>query len=225
MALSYFVFWGVELESSRRWVIFDVDGTLNQTRLYAVPAYRRALRAFDRDVFKDDEIVSRIGAPFKDDVKFFFGEKAAHVEADFTNMIRAFWFEEMEKCGRTFPGTKEMLDELKKKGYALAICSNASDDELATVLSYLEIFHEFERIQGLTKANCKKDSLKTLLKEIAPAKAVMVGDRFYDYEAAQENGIPFVACCYGYAPEGELRECPHRISNIRELPELVDALF
>lgn len=190
-----------------------------------MPAYRRALRVFDKDVFKDDEIIARIGAPFKDDVRFFFGGEAERVETDFTEMIHRFWFEEMERCGRTFPGTKEMLAELKKKGYALAICSNAADDELEIVLSHLGIFHEFERIQGLTQANCKSDSLKTLLKKIAPARAVLVGDRFYDCEAAADNGIPFVACCYGYAPEGELEQCENKINDVRELAELVDMIF
>lgn len=213
------------MEFSKRWVIFDVDGTLNQTVLYAVPAYRRALRAFDRDIFKDDELISRIGAPFKDDVKFFFGGEAEDVEADFGKLIHQYWFEELEMCGKTFPGTKEMLEELEKKGYALAICSNASDDELKRVLSHLEIYHKFEKIQGLTEANCKKDSLRMLLKKIGSAGAVMVGDRFYDFEAAAENGIPFVACCYGYAPEGELEQCPCRISDIGELAEVVERIF
>ena len=50
--LSY-VFWGAWLESSKVVVIFDVDGTINQTEVYAVKAYRKALEEVGKTGFSD----------------------------------------------------------------------------------------------------------------------------------------------------------------------------
>jgi len=39
---------------------------------------------------------------------------------------------------------------------------------------------------------------------IAPSKAVMVGDRLNDLNAAQANGMPFIGVSWGYGSPGEL---------------------
>lgn len=41
-----------------KYVIFDIDGTLNQTALYALEAYKKALKKRGREV-KDSEIICR----------------------------------------------------------------------------------------------------------------------------------------------------------------------
>lgn len=43
-----------------RYVIFDIDGTLNQTALYALEAYKKALKKRGREA-SDCEILSCIG--------------------------------------------------------------------------------------------------------------------------------------------------------------------
>ena len=65
----------MQLEFSKL-VVFDVDGTLNQTERYAIAAYRKALEELGRDGFTDEELKQRIGAPFSEDLKFFFGADA-----------------------------------------------------------------------------------------------------------------------------------------------------
>ena len=53
---------------------------------------------------------------------------------------------------------------------------------------------------------------------------IVIGDRRYDMEAARENGLPFIACDYGYAPAGELDGADARAAEIRELPAAAAAL-
>ena len=57
----------MQLEFSKL-VVFDVDGTLNQTERYAIAAYRKALEELGRDGFTDEELKQRIGAPFSEDL-------------------------------------------------------------------------------------------------------------------------------------------------------------
>ena len=94
------VFWVVQLEFSKL-VVFDVDGTLNQTERYAIAAYRKALEELGRDGFTDEELKQRIGAPFSEDLKFFFGadQKAGKL---FFDKVSEYWFEGMEENGKLF---------------------------------------------------------------------------------------------------------------------------
>lgn len=69
----------------------------------------------------------------------------------FLTKYQSIGFEGMEENGKAFPGTKEMLDCLKKMGFGTAICSNAYPEELHNILKVLEIEDKFDYIQALTE--------------------------------------------------------------------------
>ena len=74
--------------SSKVFVIFDVDGTINQTEVYAVKAYRKALEETGKTGFSDQELIERIGAPFEQDVRYFFGENQSEQVELFRKVIQ-----------------------------------------------------------------------------------------------------------------------------------------
>ncbi len=219
-----YAFWGAALGSFKRLAVFDVDGTLNRTEEYAVPAYRKILGEMNAEGFTDEMLRDRIGAVFADDIRFFFGSRAEEKREEFERLIGKYWMKEMEEKARTFPHTEETLRELKAKGYTLAVCSNAGSGEIALALHALQIKDYFSYIQGITEEGTKSRSLSRLLEEIKPEWAVMVGDRFYDKEAARDNGIPFIACLYGYGKEGEFSEEDLSITEIRQLPFVLEKM-
>ena len=49
------------------------------------------------------------------------------------------------------------------------------------------------------------------------------GDRFSDIEAAHANGIPAIACHFGFADEGELDGAEYHIQSLRDLLEMFPA--
>ena len=218
-----YAFWGVQLEYSKL-VIFDVDGTLNQTERYAVDAYRKALHEIGMDHFTDEQLKSRIGAPFQEDICFFLGDQANTLGEQFLTCTARYWFEGIRKKAAVYPGTYAMLDSLKQKGYQLAVCSNAEPKELELILDALNIKSRFDYIQSLTEKGTKKESLKKLLECCNPQRAVMVGDRDYDREAAERNEIAFIACMYGYGAPGELERCEYQAASVLEIPDLVNQL-
>ena len=119
----------------------------------------------------------------------------------------------------------DKLEELKEKGYKLAICSNASKWELDVILRKLEVNDYFDVIQGVTEKNNKKYSLEELLLREKPELAVMVGDRSYDKEAARYNQIPFVGCKYGYGKPEELSDCKYSVETALELSGIIDEII
>ena len=205
-------------------VIFDIDGTLNMTETYGIAAYHKALEQMGADHFTDEQLRDRIGATFTEDVKYFFGERAAELIDEFSALIEQLWFAEVEEKAQLFPGVLQMLHSLKENGHQLAICSNATEEEIAVILKALHVEQEFDYVQGLTPKDSKADSLRVLLQRVQPEQAVMVGDRFYDMQAANGNHIPFIGCLYGYGAEHELDVARYCVAKPCEIPIVVERM-
>jgi len=205
-------------------VIFDIDGTLNMTETYGIAAYHKALEQMGADHFTDEQLRDRIGATFTEDVKYFFGERAEELIDEFSALIEQLWFAEVEEKAQLFPGVLQMLHSLKENGHQLAICSNATEEEIAVILKALHVEQEFDYVQGLTPRDSKEDSLRVLLQRVQPEQAVMVGDRFYDMQAANGNHIPFIGCLYGYGAEHELDAARYCVTEPCEIPIVVERM-
>lgn len=52
----------------------------------------------------------------------------------------------------------------------------------------------------------------------------MVGDRYYDREAARAAGVPFVGCSYGYAP-GEVAGADAVAESPLDIEKIVEQLI
>ena len=87
MVFLLYAFWGAPLGFSKKLVIFDVDGTLNMTEIYAVPAYKKVLREMGANGFTDEMLRDRIGAVFEDDIRYFFGIRAEEKKEEFERLI------------------------------------------------------------------------------------------------------------------------------------------
>lgn len=66
--------------------------------------------------------------------------------------------------------------------------------------------------------------MKIVLDKIRPDKAVMVGDRHHDMQAARDNGLPFVGCQYGYLPH-EVDGADIRVARAEDIPRAVKSLI
>ncbi|WP_154888071.1 HAD family hydrolase [Longibaculum muris] len=205
------------------YVIFDIDGTLNQTSLYAIKAYKNALKKWQIEV-TDEEIIACFGLTPEDIVKKFFGTLSDSELEEWRHDIVSSEFELMDQCARCFEGTKEMLKGLKEKGYQLAICSNAYPEHIKKVLESIGLTDFFHEIAYLKKGDSKKDVLAHILKNINYEKACMVGDRIFDLEAARVNNIPFIGCLYGYAPN-EIKNAEYTVCKPIDILNIIDEIF
>jgi phosphoglycolate phosphatase len=208
------------MESYRRLVAFDLDGTLNRTELYAIDAYKETFKELNIGPFSDNEIKSRFGAPFEEDIKYFLGNDSTRLENLYKELLLKNWNKYLNINARTYDGVSDILDSLREKGYILAICSNAPIDEIDNTLEVLKIKDKFHYIQGLTIKNNKEDSLNVLINKAKADLVYMVGDRFYDYKAAKKNKSIFIGCLYGYGKE-ELCKAEYLINDIKELDDIL----
>lgn len=212
-------------EREKKLMVFDLDGTLNQTENYALPAMRESLDELGFVQVSNEKILKSFGASDEDTNVEFFGDQAEKYAKRFWKLVSEYVEEKYVNRFNTFPNTIEMLEELKKKGWTLAICSNAeSEDYLIRTARRLKISHLIEYYQSLCGWKDKNYSLQNLLNMVSPDVAVMVGDRFYDKDAAKFNNIPFAACVYGYGEKEEFEGADYLLEDPLDLLQCEEVL-
>ena len=207
----------------KKYVIFDIDGTLNQTALYAIEAYQKALKKRNITV-SDDVIFACIGLSQAAIITKLFGSLDDNAYQVWRKDIQEYEFSIMKDRAKTFDGIVEVLCELKRRGYQLAICSNAYPKHIKQVLTMIGIYNYFSEIGSLKMGNSKAEVLTKLLEKLNCQKACLVGDRKFDLEAARVNHIPLIGCGYGYAPN-EIQEADVVINKPLEILEVIDYLI
>lgn len=99
---------------------------------------------------------------------------------------------------RPFPGAKELIDEMRRRGLKVAIASSAKPDELQALL---QLIGAADLIKDKTSSQDVKDSKPdpdvmqvTLERTGLPAhEELMIGDTAYDIEAAQKVHVGTIA--------------------------------
>ncbi len=188
-------------------LIFDIDGTLWDSRALVAEGYNIQLRA---------EGLAHLCVT-AEDLKPLFGK----VMTDIADIV--LWsvepprrYEIMERCMETenrhllqspcdydYPGIRQTLEKLRET-YRLFIVSNSQQ-------GYPEVCMEKIGIADLIEGHLcfgdtgtsKGKTIRALMERHGVGSAVYIGDTQGDYEATVEAGIPFIWAAYGFGvPEG-----------------------
>jgi uridine kinase len=123
---------------------------------------------------------------------------------------------------QTYPGVKETLSTLRKRGYKLAQYTNASVMYLDIVISSLNIREYFDYIECIQHNNLTKPELVRKIREkLGDLTAAVVGDRSHDIEAARDTDSLAIGVLFGYGRE-EPKQADITISKFNELLSIFD---
>jgi len=195
-------------------IIFDLDGTLLQTHHHSCHAAHETLRALGLPDVPDALVMRHIGEPadvFLRAIAPDYSDLAA-----FETLFDANERAALQRVGKLFDGVPELLQQLKSRGYQLAICSNGSREYVETALTTTGIRQCFSRLACAGEYPDKAAAVSAIISEWNSALAVVVGDRVHDMEAATANGAPFIAAAYGYG-DLETSTAVYRANSPREM--------
>ncbi len=112
---------------------------------------------------------------------------------------------EAEPLGLTtlYPGVAATLDQLRERGYRLAVCTNKPERPSRAILESFGLSDRFQRIVGGDSLPWRKPDRRMLDGIMADlgetvATTVLVGDSEVDAAAAAAAGMPFILMSYGY---------------------------
>lgn len=177
---------------SRPLVIFDLDGTLEDSRPEIFASYRYAASSLGLPVPSDETLSHHLCGALPDNVRELFGPGRRDAESLYRQYWRAHGGE-----ARLFPGVREALLSLSAD-CGLAAATMKLQPIAEETLRAAGILPLFGGVRGADAEGrvTKADMIRSLIHGYE--KAVMVGDCAQDMRAAEAAGVPFVAAAYGY---------------------------
>ncbi|WP_165366144.1 phosphoglycolate phosphatase [Brumimicrobium glaciale] len=195
--------------TNKELIIFDFDGTLINSIPDLTSAINNMLSHYNLSPLTIEQVTPFIGNGAKPLVKRALEaalENQSTVVIDFDEAFEIYLSAYKKiTCKDTFlyPGVKETLKYLDKKGYKMAICTNKPFAFIEPILSTLEIKQFFKIWIGEDSLTEKKPNalpLVHLAKELNSTieKSIMIGDSKNDILAAQNAKMESIGVSYGY---------------------------
>lgn len=184
--------------NTKKLAIFDLDGTLYRTDAVYVEAVKRATKDLDVPQPSDQLLLSLIGETAMACATSILPAGRRSLRRDLIDRVDYYERRLTPEFGATYPGVETMLSELEQLGFDLALCTHGSRAYADLVLDTCGLAGRFRVITSIDSHRSKTKMVSSILTRLRPELAVVVGDRWQDYCAAANNGLPFVGATYGY---------------------------
>ncbi len=192
-----------------RLLVFDLDGTLIDSRKDLVESVNAALGQFGLPAQAEDRIASYIG----DGAGMLVQRALASDGADpalapaALEAFLAYYREHKLDHTRLYPGVREQLQLLQQSSAAkMAVLTNKPVRASREICEALGLAPFFFSIYGGNSFATKKPEPKGLMKLMAeagaqPSETVMIGDSDVDVRTARAAGAWSLGCRWGLAPQ------------------------
>ena len=216
----------VQLFQDSDLIIFDLDGTLIDSSQDIALAVNVALQSLGLHPWPVSEIKKMIGHGARELVKRALSYKEDHFKAAF-KAFSDHYSKNLLTHTRLYPGAKEVLQKLKTK--KMAVLSNKRQSFCDPIIDGLSVRSYFQWVYGGDRLHEKKPSpvpIEHLLKEanVAPARALIVGDSSIDIEAGKLARIRTVGFYNGLCPKAEVENAKpdFLVSHFEQLSSFLD---
>ncbi|MGD0346036.1 MAG: HAD hydrolase-like protein [Terracidiphilus sp.] len=207
-------------------LIFDLDGTLTDSKPGILGCLREVLDA--RKMSDCGPLDRFIGPPVEQWSEELLPHGSAEDRAALASDYRACYDRVGWSNNSIFPGVAELLAQLDSGGFPLYVCTSKHEHFAVRILEHFGIAQYFTAIYGDRidyASHSKSDLLARILNQhgIDRTQAWMVGDRSFDIEAAQANGIRCLAAAWGYGTPEECAQADAVAATPAEVLEIVRA--
>lgn len=202
-------------------IIFDVDGTLINTRDSVRNSLKKTYRKFMKKEISPNDLEKSFGQPtyvtvakleLEEKEKIRFGEawkKAYKIESE-NNSI--------------FPGAKEAIEKLINKEYKLGIVTSRRRDENKKDQFIQSIIHNFTAVICVDDTTEAKPSAQPLLKcmdllNANKEETIYIGDSSFDKLSAKNAGVKFALALWG--AENDKLESDYKLKDFNDLLEIL----
>jgi phosphoglycolate phosphatase len=200
-------------------VIFDLDGTLIDSRLDLVHSVNAALRHIDRPELADEVIAGYVG-----DGAPILIQRALGAEATDKALVRkglefflSYYREHKLDHTTVYPGIAQALAAIQRSSNGtprqLAVLTNKPVKPSRAIIEGLGLGQFFSQVYGGNSFATKKpdpQGARQLLQEseVTPERAAIVGDSQVDVRTGRNAGLWTVGVTYGFAPHTLENESP-----------------
>jgi len=213
-------------------LIFDLDGTLIDSRQDLVNSVNAALRSLGREELPSDEIAAMVGDGAPTLVRRALGDTVDEVLLKRgLEFFLSYYREHKLDYTHLYPGIPEALDTLQGANgqrRVMSVLTNKPVNPSRAIIDALGLAERFVSVYGGNSFETKKPDplgINTILSEtgVRPDEAIMIGDSAVDILTGRAAGTWTCGVTYGFAPH-TLVETPGDImaDNAQELARLLD---
>lgn len=180
-------------------VIWDLDGTLTDSRPWIISSYQYAAETAGLPVPSEEFLSHMLCGGLHDHLYEIFGKTGPEAEI-LARYYRDYYSREGLNRVEPFDGIRELIVDLSSRGVVQAIATMKVRGVAKKVLERLGLSEYMVAIEGdtvegnITKAQMIRNCISTGTYD----RVVMIGDCPSDQRAATEAGVEFIAAVYGY---------------------------
>lgn len=205
-------------------IIFDLDGTLWDSREQILNAWNKVLKDKCNLSLNIDDFNDLMGKTSEDYKNTFFKNYTSE-EADY--FLKLCENEEIiylkEHGGNIF---KNSISTIKKltQNYNLFIVSNCQAGYIESFLTYYNLNQYFKDFECNGRTGYSKDkNIKLIIERnnLSNSNTCYIGDTYGDYISTIDNNILFIHATYGF---GKCDQANYYINDISEIIELISKM-
>jgi phosphoglycolate phosphatase len=195
------------MEVSMDLTIFDLDGTLIDSKLDLAHAVNAALEHLGLPRLTLERIASYVGNGAPILMRRAIGPEASEEEvARGLTYFMQYYRDHMLDYTTLYPGVRDTLDLLRGRGAQMAVLTNKPVGLSKAIVAGLGLDGHFFQVYGGNSFEQKKPhpvGIEILMSEAGatPGKTMMVGDSSVDVQTARNAGIQSCGVTYGFQPE------------------------
>ena len=210
-------------------VLFDFDGTVMDTNDVILMSWQHTFRTLRNREEPQENLVKTFGEPLETTMKKFFPDVPVE---ESVNIYRSFHHDNFSRLIKLFPGMKELIAEVKRRGYKTGLVTSRL---LRTTMQGLEAYgikEYFDIIitaEDTTRHKPDPQPINIALEKLGSVaeRSVMLGDTTFDMLCAKNAGVSPVLVSWSLALKGKAREelgeaCPDFIiTDPKELLSII----
>jgi phosphoglycolate phosphatase len=212
-------------------LIFDLDGTLIDSKLDLAHSVNAARSHLGMSSIENDRVYSYVGDGAPVLIRRALGPEAPEEQVQKAlEYFYSYYREHMLDTTTLYPGVRESLDRLRGEGVKMAVLTNKPVRFSQGIIDGLALSEHFFRVYGGNSFPLKKPDpmgVETLIREAAVDRSstLMVGDSAVDIRTARNAGIRSCGVTYGFQPETLETEPPdYLMERMDEVADLVIGL-
>lgn len=210
-------------------LIFDLDGTLIDSRRDIATACNHALEVLGRTPLDVDEVGTFVGDGARKLIQRALATEDESLIDRGLEAFLAYYLAHPVVHTKPMPGAIEALDALKSKSWHLAVATNKRHEVAEAVLRELGMLDRFVDLWGGGDGTPKPDpACIHMLAERTKtplADVWIIGDGIQDIGAGKAAGVRTIAVLGGFHDERKLRALApdHVVRDLREVAPIVTA--
>lgn len=216
----------------KKLLIFDVDGTILDTMETITFHINKAINEYGIEPVDSSYTASILGYS-----SVFLLEKVLEFrdykcdKNKFTEILDTYhksYQDDVTHLTKPYDGIREMLSDLKDKGYLLAALSNKPEHTLSVLFDKIDFNKYFDYSTGQIDDIPKKPDpymINFLIDKFSLEKedVCLIGDTEVDFETAKNAGIDFIAVTWGFRTKKQLEDLNPKfiVDDVGELRKLI----